>query len=153
MLMFLQELVGSRKKRPYKKYLLIALIFLIVIGIIVVVVVYVNKDSTDDTTTTTTTSNPTDPTNPPIPQPAAITLEDFLDNKLYAKRNNATWISGTELLYRNTNVNIFSLHAWWYLMCFPFSMQQEDLVKYNVETKTLTTLLGINESVRNRTKI
>lgn len=77
-----------------------------------VVVVFVNKEPTDETTTTTT-SNPTDPsqpTNPPIP-PAAITLEDILDNKLYARRNNATWISDTELLYRNTNVSIFDWHC------------------------------------------
>lgn len=66
-------------------------------------VVYVNKEPTDNETTTGAPI--TGPTNPSIPIPAAITLEDILDNKLYARRNNATWISGTELLYRNANVN------------------------------------------------
>lgn len=91
-----QELVGSKKKRPYKKYFLISLLFLIVIGIIVVVVVYVNKgsDPSDDTPTTT-----------PAPVPAAaITLEDILNNRLFARRNNATWISATELMYRDSKV-------------------------------------------------
>lgn len=99
--------MGSKKKRPYKKYLLISLIFLIVIGIIVVVVVFVNKEPTDETTTSTAaptgSTNPSQPTDPPTQ--AAITLEDILDNKLYARRNNATWISDTELLYRNSNVS------------------------------------------------
>ncbi|XP_037042142.1 venom dipeptidyl peptidase 4 isoform X1 [Bradysia coprophila] len=120
------ELVGSKKRRPYKKYLLISLIFLIIIGILVVVVVYVTKDPpSDDTTTTSSSSTVTPaPTNPPVA--SAITLEDILDNKLYARRNNATWISDTELLYRNAN---------------------DDLVKYNVATKALKIVLGIQESI------
>lgn len=87
-----QELVGTKKKRPYKKYFLISLIFLIVIGIIVVVVVYVTKQPSND-----------EPT--PDPVQSAIALEDILDNRLYARKNNATWISKTELLYRNQNVS------------------------------------------------
>ncbi len=111
----MQELVGSKKKKPYKKYLLILLIFAIVVAIIVVVVVYVNKGPSPDETTPTTTdasSIPTDQPSQPTDAPvaSAITLEDILDNKLYARRNNATWISDTELLYRNANVNIFDLY-------------------------------------------
>lgn len=35
----------------------------------------------------------------------SITLNDYLDNKLYAKHNNATWISMTELMYRDSAVS------------------------------------------------
>lgn len=104
-----QELVGSSKKRPYKKYFLISLIFVIVIAIIVVVVVYVNKgsDPSDESTSSTSTASTTTvtPTDPPVA--AAITLEDILNNRLFARRNNATWISATDLLYRNSNVMSF----------------------------------------------
>lgn len=35
----------------------------------------------------------------------SITLNEFLENKLHAKRNNATWISDTELMYRDSAVS------------------------------------------------
>lgn len=68
------------------------------------VVVFVNQENpSDETTTTAPTTGPTGSTDQPNP-PQAITLEDFLDNKLYPSKNNATWISNTELLYRDANV-------------------------------------------------
>lgn len=35
-----------------------------------------------------------------------IQLTDVLDNKFYARGNNATWISDTELLYRDLFVSM-----------------------------------------------
>lgn len=35
-----------------------------------------------------------------------IQLADVLDNRFYARHNNATWISDTELMFRDVNVSI-----------------------------------------------
>lgn len=35
----------------------------------------------------------------------SISFDEFLDNKIYAKRNNATWITNTELMYRDAAVS------------------------------------------------
>lgn len=35
----------------------------------------------------------------------SISLTDVLDNKFYARHNNATWISDTELLFKDAQVS------------------------------------------------
>lgn len=88
----LQELVGSKSNGKFKKGLIIATVLAIIIGLSVAAVYYLNQKHDDSA----------------ITNGAAIQLNDFLENNLYARKNNATWLSGTELTYRDSDVSVFS---------------------------------------------
>lgn len=47
---------------------------------------------------------------------SSVLLNDYLDNKLYPKRSNATWISNTEILYKDSTVSITICAPILYLM-------------------------------------
>lgn len=42
---------------------------------------------------------------PRIAVKPSISLNEYLDNKLYARHSNATWISNTELMYSDSAVS------------------------------------------------
>lgn len=44
--------------------------------------------------------------NGPSSSAESITLNEFLENRLYARKNNASWLSSSELTYRDSDVSI-----------------------------------------------
>jgi cbb3-type cytochrome oxidase subunit 3 len=85
----LQELVGSKNNGKFKKGLIIAIVLIVVIGLSIAAVYYLNQKHNDSSHT----------------NGAPIQLNDYLENKLYARKNNATWLSSNELTYRDLDVS------------------------------------------------
>lgn len=87
-----QELVSTKNSGRLKKFLCIGLTMLVIVVLIGTAYYFYGMVA-------------------PHPGPSkliakpSVTLNDYLDNKLYAKRNNATWISDTELMYRDSAVS------------------------------------------------
>lgn len=84
-----QELVGSKTKSTFKRGLIIATVLAIIVGVSFAIIYYLNRNGESSTS-------------PRVP----ISLNDFLENKLYVNRNNATWLSPSELTYRDIDVSI-----------------------------------------------
>lgn len=84
-----QELVGSKSSSGCKKGLIIATVLVVVVGLSIGAIYYLNKKQSDPSTVG-----------------SSIQLADYLENKLFSKKNNATWLSNTELTYRDSDVSV-----------------------------------------------
>lgn len=85
-------MVGSKKKASYKKIAFIVVGVLVAAAIIAVIVVFTTHGGDE-----------------PQPQVGeALALEDYLSGQYFAKKNNATWISDKELMYKDDLVIHFT---------------------------------------------
>lgn len=97
--MFLfQELVDSKKGSGCGKALCITFLLIVLLALFGGAFYYFNYRNNDVPTSDSLVNSA-----------SAIQLNDYLDNKLYAKRNNATWISDTQLMYKDENVSTILL--------------------------------------------
>ena len=85
MLHIFQELFGPNKKNNYKKFGLIGLGVIVLIAVITVIVVFATRSNDDNT-----------------PTGEALTFENY---NVYPNKNNGTWISGNELMFRDIEVS------------------------------------------------
>uniref|UniRef100_U5EWK1 Venom dipeptidyl peptidase 4 n=1 Tax=Corethrella appendiculata TaxID=1370023 RepID=U5EWK1_9DIPT len=82
-----EELVGS-KKSNFKKYLLFGVIAAVIVALVVTAIILVTKKEDS-------------PDAQPSTDESLINLEDILFGRLQAKRFNGTWISDTQIIYRD----------------------------------------------------
>lgn len=89
-----QELVSVKNGNRLKKRLCIAFVVLClaIVGISGLAYYGIIKPST--AASSGKSNNPGDP----------VSITDVLEGKFYARHNNATWISDTELFYRDSSV-------------------------------------------------
>lgn len=91
--------MGRKNSSILKKYSLIGLIMLIFVAIIGAAYYVYGSDAAH-------------PSNAGLVDKPSITLNDIFENKLYARRNNASWISDTELLFRDQQVSDRWMPKW-----------------------------------------
>lgn len=95
---FEQELVSTKNSGRLKKILCIGLIMLVFAALIGTAYYFYGMEAAGSTSESNRS--------PQISGKPSISLSDYLENKLYAKRNNATWLSDSELAYTDATVSV-----------------------------------------------
>lgn len=80
---------------------------------------------------------------------SAFSLEEVLEGRTSPRRNNASWISATELAYRDRAVSelyFFSMAYFFSNLSFSF-FDQGNIVTFDIEAKTVNVLAGVDNPV------
>nr|XP_022918753.1 venom dipeptidyl peptidase 4 isoform X1 [Onthophagus taurus] len=91
---YIEDLIISKGRRKKRLWIAGSIIAVVVIAAIIAVVVVLTTADDDNTNGGDETTN--------------ISLEDILENKLSARSFNATWISDSKLLYRDSPGNLMT---------------------------------------------
>lgn len=108
-----QDLIMTKAKRKKRTWIIVGVISAIVIGLIVAAIILLAKHDSANASAL-------------IGDQQAITLDDLLHGRLNVNGFNGTWVSDTELTYRNSD---------------------GDLILYNVATNSEKVLLTSNDTL------